>query len=402
MSYRKYPIFFITVLLHTIALGQEDTEEQNVFYDFSAELSTDHTYYIEEGLYTNQQRYFASIAFEPEFSMDWNDGNERLVGNLFGRLNTHDENRTHWDIRELYYQLLQNNWELSIGLKEIYWGTTESIHLVNVINQTDFVESFDGEKKLGQPMVHFTYLANFGNFDLFAMPYHRQRTFPDEEGRFRFPLVIEDNDIIYESGAEEYRLDWAVRWSHSFGVFDVGVSHFWGNNREPLFTIDNVGKLRQFYEVMHQTGIDGQATINSWLLKLEATRRETTSDTFIAFDAGFEYTFGNVNGKGLDIGVLTEYLYDDRGNRTTTGFQNDLFFGSRIALNDNEDTSILLGGIVDLENSGKLYSIEAERRFFNNWKANLEVRALSDFDQTELFYAFRQDTFIKLTLGYFF
>lgn len=401
----KHYFFFITILLFSKVYSQDTTkEEPKVNYDFSAELSTDHTYFFEDGQYPKQHQYYASIAIEPELAIDWNDGSEQIVSTFFARLNTHDDRRTHWDIRELYYQLIKDNWELNVGLKEIYWGVTESVHLVNVVNQTDLVESFDGEKKLGQPMVQFTYITNFGNFDFFFLPYHRERTFPGEKGRLRFPLPIEKRNAIYESGAKEYRMDWSARWSHSFSIFDVGLSHIWGNNREPLIIPDtqNQNQLRQYYEIMHQTGLDIQATAGSWLLKFEGIRRETTSDTFTAFDAGFEYTFGNVNGKGLDIGVLGEYLFDDRGDFSTTGFQNDVFFGSRIAFNDTQDTSILIGGLADLEYSGKLFSIEAERRFYSKWKANLEVRLLSSFDNRELLFPLQDDSFMKFTLGYFF
>ncbi|MDD7885073.1 hypothetical protein [Flavivirga sp. 57AJ16] len=34
---------------------------------------------------------------------------------------------------------------------------TESNHLVDIINQTDAVETFDGEEKLGQPMVQLSW-----------------------------------------------------------------------------------------------------------------------------------------------------------------------------------------------------------------------------------------------------
>ena len=57
--------------------------------------------------------------------------------------------------------------------------------------------------------------------------------------------------------------------------------------------------------------------------------------------------------------------------------QNDFFIGSRIAFNDTKDTSILIGGIVDLEQSSKIFSIEASRRIGNSWKAEIEARIFS-------------------------
>jgi len=400
MYFNKYIIVVISLFFNSVLAQNQNP--QKVYYEFGGEVSTDHSYFFKKGLYKGQHEYYGSIAIKPEFTMDWNEGENRIVATLFGRLNMHDNNRTHWDIREFYYQKLKNNWEVSVGLKEIYWGVTEVTHLVNVINQTDWVESFDQEQKLGQPMIHFTYLTNrLGTVDMFLLPGHRKRVFQSKAGRLRFPFVVK-NHVVYESNAKEYRMDLAGRWSYSFDIFDVGVSHFYGNNREPLLSVTSDLEIEQFYEVMHQTGIDIQATAGSWLIKFEGIRRETEQSTFVASNVGVEYTFGNVNGKGLDIGLLSEYLFDDRGGLTTTGFQNDVFIGSRIALNDNEDTSILFGGIFDLEQSSKMFTIEAERRFRDRFKANIELRLFKDFNQNDLFYPLRDDSFMRLNIGYHF
>lgn len=53
-----------------------------------------------------------------------------------------------------------------------------------------------------------------------------------------------------------------------------------------------------------------------------------------ALVGGFEYTFGNVGGSGLDIGVLGEYLYDDRDELSLSGLQSDDFTGVRLGFND--------------------------------------------------------------------
>jgi len=395
----------VTLTLTVLSVFLADAQSKkasDLYFDWGGELSTDHSYFFKDGLYEGQHNYFASVALKPKFSVEWNAGSNRLVSTFFGRLNGHDKNRSHVDIRELYYQKLKDHWEISVGLKEIYWGVSESSHLVNVINQTDWVESVDQEQKLGQPMIHFTYLTNnSGIVDLFALPYHRTRVFQSKAGRMRFPFVVKDK-VVYESDAKAHRLDFAARWSHSFHVFDVGVSHFYGTNREPILHLKSDNTLEQYYEIMNQTGIDVQITTGAWLIKFEGIRRETNGSTFVASNMGLEFTFGNINHKGLDLSFLSEYLFDDRGNLTTTGFQNDVFVGSRIALNDNDDTSILIGGIFDLEYSSQMYTLEAERRFYNNFRANLELRIYNEFSENDLFYPLREDHFMKFSLGYHF
>ncbi|RNC86701.1 MAG: hypothetical protein ED556_04585 [Winogradskyella sp.] len=389
----------IVFALNTV-IAQEDSKSTT--QDFELEVQSEYRYFTDSPQFQGQKDHFPSIAIIPEYNIEWNKGYESINFTGFFRLDR-DDNRTHWDIRELYYQKAANNWEFSAGLKKIFWGVTESNHLVDIINQTDAVESFDGEAKLGQPMLQFTLTTDYGNFDFIYMPFHRKRVFPGERGRLRFPTVIDENDIGYESGAEEWRQDVAFRWSHYIGAFDIGISHFYGNGREPLFTFDPNGQINAFYPVINQIGLDLQATHNAFLWKFESIYRSADAQDFFALTAGLEYTFSNIDGNGLDIGLLGEYLYDDRDELALNALQNDFFFGSRIALNDTQDTSILVGGIADLESSSKIFSIEASRRIGSSWKAELEARIFSSIDQSEFILSnFSQDSFLRFTLSKFF
>ncbi|GAA3631859.1 hypothetical protein [Flavivirga jejuensis] len=384
------------------SLNAQD-EEKKSNQDFELEIEAEYRYFYDDAAFNNQKQHFPSIAFTPEYSINWNKGYETLNVTGFFRLDVDDE-RTHWDIRELYYQKAKNKWELNIGLKKVYWGVAESNHLVDIINQTDAVESFDGEDKLGQPMVQFTYTTNkIGSFDFFYLPYHRKRTFSGEKGRLRFPLVIDKDDLTYESAAEEWRQDVAFRWKHYFGAFDVGLTHFYGNGREPLFTFDQLGNINAFYPVINQTGLDLQITHNAFLWKLESIYRSAKAQDFFAMVAGLEFTFSNIDGNGLDIGLLGEYLYDERDELALNALQNDVFFGSRIAFNDTQDTSILIGGISDLESSSKIFSIEATRRFGSSWTAEVEARIFSNIDVNEFILSnFREDSFLRFSISKYF
>ena len=396
----KYLFFGFFVLFSTLAIAQK---KGDVTQEFELEIESEFRYFYEDALFPNQEKSYPSIAFRPEYTLEWNDGYESINFKGFFRFDR-DNERTHWDVRELYYQKAQGNWELSLGLKKVYWGVAESNHLVDIINQTDAVESFDGEDKLGQPMAQFTYTTdNFGSFDLFYLPYHRKRTFAGSEGRLRFGTVIDQDDVGYESSAKEWHQDFALRWSHYFGIVDVGLSHFYGTGREPLFAFDNLGNVNAFYPIIHQTGLDLQITDNSFLWKLESIYRSADVQDFFALVAGVEYTFSNIDGNGLDIGVLGEYLYDERDELALTALQNDVFFGSRIAFNDVKDTSILIGGITDLESSSTIFSIEASRRFGETWFAEIEARVFNSINSNELILSnFRNDSFLRFSISKYF
>lgn len=404
MNFKRTVFFRLMCLFLIVNLSYgQSKEKQKYTHEFELEVAAEYRYFYNSPQFSEQASQFPSIALTPKYTMEWNKGRESLNFTGFVRFDR-DNNRTHADIRELYYQKAKNNWELNIGLKKVYWGVTESNHLVDIINQTDATESFDGEQKLGQPMVQFALTTEkYGNFDFFYLPYHRKRAFNGEKGRLRFATIVDENDIAYESSAEEWRQDFAIRWSHYLGAFDIGVSHFYGNGREPIFTFDPLGNMNAFYPIIHQTGLDLQVTHNAFLWKLEAIYRTSNTQNFSAVVAGLEYTFSNIGGNGLDIGLIGEYLYDDRDEMALSSLQNDIFFGSRIAFNDVKDTSILIGGIADLEKSSKIFSIEASRRIGNSWKAEIEARIFSSIANEDVILSnFKEDSFLKFSIAKFF
>lgn len=398
MNHPQLSIFLI-LLSSFFLYSQEDT----VYTSTEWELSSESRYFYDAPQFEKQLNYYPSFGIQPTYKFRWNDGYENFILSAYFNWDR-DENRTYWDLREMYYQKAKNNWELNVGIKKVFWGVTESNHLVDIINQTDALKSFDGEEKLGQPMVQFSWFSSdFGSLDLFYLPYHRKRGFPGEKGRFRFSSVLSANDIGYESDKEEFHPDLAARWKHYFGVFDVGLSYFNGNGREPFFKFDAEGNINAYYPLIDQYALDLQITAGALLLKLESIYRLAKEQEFFAMDVGFEFTLSNIDNNGLDVGVLAEYLYDERGDLALTGLQNDIFYGSRVSFNDVQDTAVLAGGIYDLTTNSNLFTVEASRRFNSNLVVALEGRIFSGVSQDELFLLyFKQDSYFSVRLSKFY
>jgi hypothetical protein len=345
-----------------------------------------------------------SVVLEPEYARTWREGRDSFVFHPFARYDSRDEQRTHFDLRELYWRRASGSWDLLVGVGQVFWGVTESQHLVDIVNQTDLVENPNGEIKLGQPMVKFSLVRNWGIVDLFVLPGFRERTFPGTEGRLRPPVPVRTDEALYESSAGARHVDFAVRWSHAIGAFDIGVSHFSGTSRDPRF-VPRVGEDGQpetvpFYELIDQSGVDLQATNGSFLWKLEAIRRSGL-ETHVAATGGLEYTFWGVFGSSLDVGVLGEYLWDERGGFATP-FADDLFVGTRLALNDVQDTAILAGAILDREGGGRVTLIEAERRIGARWVIGVELRSFSGMATTDPFGWLRADDYFQTSIKRFF
>ena len=378
--------------------------------------------FVEEPAYSSQYNSYLSVAVEPEYFHESGTGDDLFTFKPYLLLDQHDSNRTHADIRELSWIHAASDWELMAGIGKVYWGVMEAAHLVDVINQTDLVVNIDGEDKLGQPMLDLTLIRDWGIVDLFVLPGFRERTFPSKQGRPRFAIPV-NNDVLYTSGAEELHTDLAIRWSHTIGEFDIGLAHFSGTSREPRFVIQptaidpdtqTISKVTPLYETIDQTSLDLQAIYGSWLLKLEALTRSGQGERINSAAAGFEYTFVGVRESALDVGIIMEYLYDDRGDsidvmRALTGapftlspFQKDLVLGARLTLNDAASSELLASVIIDLDGNGESYNIEASRRFGDSWKLSIEARGVSNAPDGTTQSSFSDDTRLRMELARYF
>lgn len=371
--------------------------------EFSGQVAIEWRIFPRPAQAPEQQSSYLSVAAQPEYRYKWDKGKQGITFVPFVRLDQHDQRRTHFDIRELTWLKAGENWELRLGLRKVFWGVTESQHLVDIINQTDLVENLDGEDKLGQPMVNLALIRHWGTLEFFVLPGFRERNFPGRKGRLRTALPVDNDRAVYESKHGRGHVDWAARWSRTLGAWDVGLSHFYGTGREPRLLPDANGKaLIPHYDLIQQTGLDAQWTKGKWLWKLEAIRRSGQGPSFTALTGGVEYTLSNIAGSRADAGLIVEYLYDQRGKKATTPFQDDLAVGVRLALNDAQSTEALGSVILDRRTGAAFFNLEASRRLGSRWKFSLEARGVAGVKRADSLYGLRRDAYLQLELARYF
>lgn len=360
-------------------------------------------YFFEEGRAGNSDQSEISVRVRGEFTHSWARNRRVLEFIPYALLSDPDEQRTHFDIREASFRGRFGSVEVVAGVSRVFWGVTEAVHLIDVINQTDLVEDFDREDKLGQPMISVGYRSQLGTVTVFGLPFFRERRFPGPAGRLRPAEPIAQEDPTFGPGARD-RVDLAIRWQRTVGLLDAGLSYFYGTGREPQFQVrpEAAGRstLVPRYGLIHQAGVDLQYTSGALLLKHEGVYRghaDRAAADFYAQVSGLEFTTYGVLGSASDVGWLLEYNYASEVNALTP-FDNDLFVGLRWAFNDLDGTELVGGAVFDLDSNGKFVTLEMRRRLSSAMFARLELR---QFISTEgVLEALETESYAGLTIGY--
>lgn len=375
-------------------------------WDFQASVAPELRMFPSSSDFGNEDSFSPSLSLEAEIVYDTESGDDRFVFKPFARVDADDGNRSLFDIREAHWLRFGDGWDSVVGISKVFWGVTESVHLVDIVNQTDVAADLDGEDKLGQPMLNANWYADWGTLSVFAMTGFRERIFPDEDARFATPLPIRESDTAYDSSLERLQPDIAIRYSQFFGEVDLGISHFYGTSREARL-IPKVGGSGPFlsprYDVINQTGLDIQLTRDATLYKLEAISRFGHGDWFAALVGGLEHTLYQIADTNADLGLLAEYQFDDRDDSAPlVTSDNDIFTGARLTLNDVQDTALLAGTVIDTSNGSTSAFIEAERRIGDDWKAEIESRLFLVSNENDPTGQLRDDDLITLRLTRYF
>lgn len=371
--------------------------------DFRGKLALEGTAFYKDGFSADQENFYGAVEFSPDVYKEW-DNDLSLTFNPFMRLDQHDDERSHFDLRDLSLLKVNGDYEFKLGLSSVFWGVTEFNHLVDVINQTDFVENIDGEDKLGQPMLHLTAIKDYGTFEFFYLPAFRERTFAGKEGRLRMPLVVDTDAVTYESGAEEFHSDFAFRWSHNWEAYDFALSYFKGTSRDPdlRFSAANPSVLTPHYYQMDQIGFEFQAIFGDWAFKMENIYRDSDIGFGHATTGGFEYTRVGVLESEIDLGWLMEVINVKNPSVVNQTFTRTLFLGQRWIFNDVQSSEILAGYSSDSDMDTQVFLVEASRRINDHLKLTLESRFFVSAPHTSIFNALQDDDYSRLELAWYF
>ena len=324
----------------------------------------------------------------------------KITISAIARYDEKDSERRYIDFQKLKYEQYFENYTFKIGNEIIFWGVNESFNIIDIINQSNLAEDISGTKKFGQPMISLNYNHSYGNFDLFIMPFFKERIFPGRNGRPRLALEVDKSTVAYESSSKKNKIDAAVRYSTVYDDYDIGIAHFYGNNRSPELNVNPLSqKLDAYYPILSQTSLDIQSTKGAWLYKLETLTAKNGEERHFGIAGGTEYTIYGLRETTSDLGIIVEYTFDDRND---FAFNNEGVLALRWTKNDIKSTSLLAGLVADMSGSSNRFFAEFEQRIRDDLKVFIDMSINGEIDADDFTYAFEEDSQLTLKIAKYF
>lgn len=303
-------------------------------------------YYGQTGEQVEEQTYpSAGVQLDMIHALGERD---QLSASLFVRGDNVDSERNGGDIRELLWLREEDAYQLRAGVGQVGWGVNELFKIADLINQKDRTE-LPFNRKLGQPLASLSFYWGEDLIELYTLYGLRPAWFPGEDGRLRYPLMVENDEEEYDWGATG-RWDFAARWKTRLLDMDIAVSHFYGMTRDPYFIFNydfNDPYLIPVYEKVNQTSLEWQYLFRDILLRAEFTYQTGSLEQFESVAGGIEYTFGALFGSDIDLTWIVEGIWDSRDHIYGTLFDRDVGLAARLALNDERDSNLIVAVIAD-------------------------------------------------------
>jgi len=375
---------------------------------FKGEVAGRYDYYAKDSLFSEQSDRQGQYSLAT--ALDYNGQINRdidITMSIFGRYHPEADKAWRGDVRELKLSYYASPLEISGGMLMERWGVLEAFSPVDILNPRDRVEDFQGDIKLGVPGGKLSWLLDSGRVDVWLLPYSREERLAEGKDRFRTSAFV-PSDAAFENGQNE--LSSAVRLSQMLESVEFAVSYYNGHARSPYFTpnLDGVGNvitLQPNYAQIKQAGFELLWIRGQMLVKLESIYRSTGGDDFAGLGIGLEREFPRIGSAKSSLTLYGEYYYDGRDlDRVSplTPFQNDLFLGLRLALNNLSSTEYELRFTRDLDYDSTFWDLRAKTRIDQQWFIEASLYKFVHVDDDPALMSFTSDSrlAINVILGF--
>jgi len=425
----------LTPLLLTFSMVQAD-------WEISGNVALDSEFFLKERPAKHKNAFTFSQEIEAKYSanalsldlkfeaqQDWYD---------LSTTQQHNE-RTFSRLNEAWLKYEFENDEVAIGRTVKFWGALEAYNPADIFNVIDYRNSPTKESKIGTYATSYTHFFENSELSVIATSFLNNQPFAATSYYYYFlpPFVSYDKQLRSDQWLErpnlyvsysgstdsDYPLDYAVILMHGFD----NQRYFNADKPENLVPISpTFGQPVVFNQeayLVNKVVTYDTWVVDSWLLKLEATYTDVIANKvgdapvlnsisdYVEVGVGFEYTLEQLVN-GYDLGVIAEHynyetlqkgdaFYDDLTLFIVN--QNDLFTGLRLSLNDADDSSLLVGAMLDFEYGEEVYSAKYESRWFDTIKVEGYASYIDPSKREPTAYALIGQSFnVGATFGYYF
>ncbi len=397
-SYVSILLVFFMLVLHSMANGAT----------FKGEIEGRYYNYAKAPLFSEQSDRQGQYSLAT--TLDYNDQinrNTDINVSIFGRYHPEADNAYQGDVRELKLSYYAAQLEISGGMLMERWGVLEAFSPVDILNPRDRIEDFQGDVKLGIPGGNLSWLLDDGRVDIWLLPYSREERLAEGKDRFR-TSAFAVSDAAFEKG--QNTLSSAMRISQMSASVEFSLSYYNGHARSPYFTpnLDGVGNvitLQSNYARIEQAGFELLWVRGQSLVKLESVYRSTAADDFTGLGIGLEREFPRIGSTRNALTLYGEYYYDGRKSGRSsplTPFQNDIFLGLRLALNNLSSTEYELRFTHDLDYDSTFWELLAKTRIQRQWFIEVNLYQFVHVDNDPALKSFAADSrlAVNVTLGF--
>ena len=290
--------------------------------------------------------------------------------------------RTFARLDEFYAKYDFDEDAIKIGKSIEFWGSLELRNIVDGFNPNDFRDDLFANSKLGVWNLNLSHYTETGEISLlvkFEEQDQKMAAFPYVY--YFFPEIVTYHSALHTKGSK-YRPSVYLKYSGSTDTeyaLDYAFIYENGYDSQRYFELDKLsGDFRQAAYIVNKLMTYNTLVLGSALIKLEALYAKVDKNPYVGdyshIAVGVEYTLENVY-ESAALGLIAEYYrYDthesDKYNdlELFETMQNDLFIGARYSFNNENDASLIGGGIFDGEYDEEVYYLKYESRFMEKYK----------------------------------
>jgi hypothetical protein len=239
---------------------------------------------------------------------------------------------TEWNPRDLvgeaYIRAYFDRFDLEAGLLKVVWGMGDNVHVLDVLNPTDYYDFINNDYLDRRPAELMTRIVfRPGDRDTIELVYSPVFT-PDaipREGPWT-PRQVKNMlaaAAVYDISIEEERLDkitdgtYGLRWAGSRGGYDLGLLYAYTFHRMPSIKTSIINKTASLtYDRIHVFGLEAATVIAGFNLRFEGGyflsediegKDPRVKNNQIGYVAGFDrdLPIGSVNFNAQIRGIVT-------------------------------------------------------------------------------------------------